>query len=368
MKIVITGGDGFLGTHTKFFFHEKIKEGTVCLQNLSRKDFADDDLAKAALVDADLVLHFAGINRGTDEELEQGNILLSERLRELHARSGSKAHIVFASSTHEERDTAYGRGKKRAGEILLAYGVSEHIPVTVSVLPNLFGEFAKPRYNSAVATFCDDLAAGRESEVNSEGSTQLLYVQEAIARMVNVFVSGHTGKVYVEGVTRSIPDVYALLASFNQTYRSGAFPDTHSPLELQLFNTLHSYLFDVLFPLPLIVRSDDRGDLFEMVRSSRTDQVFYSSTKPGKVRGEHYHTRKMERFCVVSGEGEISVRRLLTHTTRTFRVSGAEPVVIDMPTFCTHNLKNTGETNLLAVFWISEQFNPDEPDTFREPV
>lgn len=368
MNIVVTGGDGFLATHTQLFFYEKIKAGTVHLKTLSRNDFNNDDILHESLRDAELILHFAGINRGTDNELEQGNIALAERLAHFHAVSQSQAHIIYSSSTHENRDTAYGRGKKQAGELLLKHGASAHSRTTVCVLPNMFGEFAKPRYNSVVATFCDDIASGRESEINPDGATELLYVQEAIARMVNIFETGLIGKVLAEGSVWSIPDLYSLLSKFNSVYRTGEFPDTSSMLELHLFNTLHSFLFDTLFPLPLTPRSDDRGTLFEMVRSGRKDQVFYSSTKPGKVRGEHYHARKMERFCVVSGDGEIAVRRLLTDHICVFKVSGANPVVIDMPTFYAHNLRNTGDNDLTAIFWISEQFNPEAPDTFSEKV
>lgn len=367
-RIVITGADGFLGTHLHFFLHEKERRGDVSVTPVSRSVFNDPAALASTLRQADVVFHLAGINRGTDEELEAGNIALADALISAARASGTHAHILFSSSIHEERDTAYGRGKKTAAERLRMFGEEANLSVTVLVLPNLFGEFANPEYNSVVATFCHDLAEGRSSTINPEGTAELLYVYDAVVAMWESFENGTTGRVSLVGTRWRIPDLYERLAEFDRIYRTGTFPDVADRFELSLFNTLHSYLFNALFPLELEVKTDERGSLFEIERSGRADQVFYSTTKPGKARGEHYHTHKMERFCVVQGEAEISVRRLLTDEKKTFKVSGDIPTAIDMPTYHTHSLTNVGKTDLRAVFWISEQYDPEYPDTFAEPV
>lgn len=367
-KIVITGADGFIGTHARMYLHELERRGIAEGVALDREAFGDDVVLASAVAGADGVLHLAGVNRGGDEEVEVGNTRIAERLIGVCEKTGVAPHIVFASSLHEDRDTPYGRGKKEAGRLLETFGEVHQSRVTIFILPHVFGEFAKPNYNSAVATFVHDLAAGRTSEVNAQGVVELVYVRTVVERMVQAILDGMAGRVVVPGERQSIPEVYALLTDFSNAYRAGNHPVIPNRHTLALFNTLQSVMFETQFPLVLEPHADERGVLYELVRSGRNDQVFFSTTKPGKVRGNHYHTHKMERFCVISGEGEIAVRKLFTGTPKVFRVSGDKPVAVDMPTYHTHYLKNIGSGDLVTLFWISEQFDPDDPDTFPEIV
>ncbi len=368
MNIALTGSNGFIGTHVRLYLHEAIKRGEVELVLIVRDDFDDASVLRDKLSRADLVLHCAGVNKGSDEELEDGNVRIAEQLRDALSASNSRAHIIYTSSTHEERNSAYGRGKKKAGELLQEFGKTNSSPVTTYILPHVFGEFAKPYYNSAVATFCEDIRLESESTVTPGGMVELVYVRDVVERMWEDHARGVTGIFRIEGQEKNIEDVYALLSRYAKSYREGIFPEFSGLLEQRLFNTLHVRLFDTMFPKSLETRSDERGALFELIRSNAKDQVFFSYTRPGHVRGQHYHTRKMERFCVVRGEGVIELRSILGGEVATYPVSGDNPVVIDMPTYVTHNLKNTGDSDLLALFWISEQFNPDDPDTYYEPV
>jgi len=367
-KIVITGADGFIGTHARMYLHELERRGIARGVALNRLAFEDDATLASAVAGADGVIHLAGVNRGSGEEVESGNVSIAKRLIDACEKASVTPHIVFASSLHEDRDTPYGRGKKEAAQLFEAFGKTHQSQVTIFVLPHVFGEFAKPNYNSAVATFVHDLAAGRPSDVNAQGVVELVYVRTVVERMVQAILDGAIGRVVVPGERQPIQEVYALLADFSDAYRAGNHPAISNRHTLALFNTLQSAMFETQFPLVLEPHADERGVLYELVRSGRNDQVFFSTTKPRKVRGNHYHTHKMERFCVIQGEGEIAVRKLLTDATKVFRVSGNNPVAIDMPTYHSHYLKNVGDGDLVTLFWISEQFNPDDPDTFSEMV
>ncbi len=367
-NIVITGAEGFIGAHARYFFHELERQGVARAIPLDHAAFNDDAILAAALANADAVFHLAGVNRGSDEDVEQENVKIMRRLLAAAERAGVAPRIVFASSVHETRDTPYGRGKRKAGGLLDVFAAKHASRATTFVFPHVFGEFARPNYNSAVATFCADLASDKTSEVHAEGNVELLYVRDAIARMWEAVEQGTTGSVRVAGTPFAVPDLYALLTTYRDSYKEGTHPSIASRLELHLFNTLHSVMFDAVFPLTLAPKADERGTLYELVRSGHADQVFFSTTKPGKSRGNHYHTRKMERFCVIEGEGEIVIRRLLDGAVKTYAVSGASPVAIDMPTYHTHALKNVGDKDLRAIFWISEQYDPNDPDTYSEAV
>lgn len=365
---MVTGAEGFIGLHTRFFFHEPTKQKEFEIVPVTREVFEDDSKLREALTGAEIVIHLAGINRASDEELEAGNKMLAEKLVAALEKAGATPHILFSSSLHQDRDTSYGRGKKAAGEVLMAFGKKHGTPVSILVLPHVFGEFARPRYNSAVATFCADLAEGKPSTVDPNGAVELLYVGDVVKAFYAAIQEKKNGEIRLSGVRQTIPKVYGFLEDAAKLYRQGSFGKTNSAHELALFNTLQSAFFDTLFPFALTPKADARGVLYEMVRSGRVDQVFFSVTKPGEARGNHYHTHKMERFCVVKGTGEIRVRKLLQDNVKTFPVSGENPIVVDMPTYQTHSLVNTGTEDLYAVFWISEQFNPDDPDTIYEDV
>jgi UDP-2-acetamido-2,6-beta-L-arabino-hexul-4-ose reductase len=365
-RILITGAQGFMGTHARYYFHPLEKSGDVEVRLADRETFNDSEALTTLLEGVDAVVHLAGVNRAPEEEIAEANIRIMEQL--LAACDNAKAvpHITFASSLHIEGASAYGEGKRKAGEMLTEWGERTGGKVTIMVLPHVFGEFAKPLYNSAVATLCHQLAEGEASTVNPEAKVELVYVREAIDRFYTAIGEGTTGTVRVQGTPLALADVYAKLENFTQKYSHGVVPAFSTALDAHLFMTLHSYLF-WKEPLKVIARNaDDRGTLIELVRHNGEGQTFYSNTKPGEARGNHYHTRKFERFCVVGGKGEIRLRKLLTNEVQTFPVSGQEPATMDMPTYYAHSLVNTGESDLLGLFWISEQYNSSDPDTYPE--
>ncbi|MGI8716428.1 MAG: NAD-dependent epimerase/dehydratase family protein [Lapillicoccus sp.] len=364
-RVVVTGADGFLGWHTRVrlralggFDVVPVNRGTLARESLEQ-----------AVGDADLVLHLAGLNRASDEDLELGNLDLAERLVRALESSGSRAAVVYADSIQSGSDTPYGRGKRRAGEALQAWGEASGANVTVARLPNLFGEHGRPHYNSFVATFVSSVAAGGTPQVDVDRLVPLLHVQDAVSAMVAAGVAGTEGLLEPSGTPLMVSDVLDKLAGYFAVYRAGDIPALYDEIDLALFNTLRAAMFPAAYPFRPTPRSDERGTLVESVRvHGGQGQTFVSSTHPGFVRGEHFHLRKVERFQVLSGRGVIRLRRMLTDEVVDFEVTGDEPSVVDMPTMWAHSIKNVGTEELVTLFWAHELFDPEAPDTYPEPV
>lgn len=362
MRIAITGGHGFLGWHTAC--HLRARHGVEAVR-LGREDLADPDRLAAALADVDTVLHLAGVNRAaTDAEVEDGNVELARALAT--ALDGRPVHVVYSNTVHHDQDTPYGRGKRAAADVLRA------LPGTMAdvVLPNLFGEHGRPAYNSFVATFCHEVATGGRPEVHVDRSVPLLHAQGAARVLVEAALRREDATVTAPADEHTVTEVLERVRGFHDLYSErGELPDLSDPFAVDLFNTYRSYLFPAAFPIEAQVHADPRGRLFETARShGGTAQAFVSTTVPGQGRGHHYHLHKVERFFVVSGEAEISLRRLLHDDVVTFRLSGERPAFVDMPTMWVHALDNVGDTDLVTMFWADQLLDPLDPDQYPEEV
>lgn len=366
MKIGITGADGFLGWHVRVWL--KTFRPQIEIRAGFRETFSSRDSLEGFCRGLDAIIHCAGVNRGEDAEVESGNIDLAKRIKEACRSVPGRAspRFVFANSIHIDRDSAYASGKRVAAEILSAAdGGFCNI-----VLPNLFGEFGRPFYNSVVSTFCHQLATRETPKVHQDAPLHLLHAQRAAAVLGEAALAERKcGEIRPPGVTLTVREVLSRLQQMHSTYAiSHITPDLSNAFDRDLFNTLRSYFFPGQSRLDLTLHNDPRGELFEAVKSLAGGQTFVSTTHPGIMRGNHYHTRKFERFVVCSGQANISLRRLFSEKVETFTVSGDEPCAIDMPTFCTHSIVNTGSGLLTTLFWANEIFNPADADTFSEQV
>lgn len=367
MKTVITGAAGLLGWHLQC--HLSVLDGwkdTVVA--LDRKAFNDDAELDAALADADVVVHCAGINRADDAELEQGNVDLANRLVDALTRVGGKPHVLYSNTIHKERDNAYGRGKAGAGRVFQEWAQTRKARYSELVLPHVFGEGGRPFYNSAVFTFCQQIVDGEPLSINAGGMLELLHAQDICARIVESVERGQTGEMRLKGRVISAAEVAGKLSAMHASYTGHVVPDLRDAFDLQLFNTLRSFLYPAHYPCELTLHTDNRGSLFEAVKADNGGQAFLSTTKPGITRGNHFHFGKVERFLVIRGEAVIRLRRLFDDNVKEFRVSGDEPVYIDMPTLHTHSITNVGDTELMTLFWSHEIFDPEAPDTYFLPV
>ena len=366
MKIAITGGHGFLGWHTASRLRAVSGVDAVLI---GRAEYADPQRLAQALDGVDAVLHLAGVNRaGTDREVEQGNVTLARGLVDALARRGRPVDVVYANSVQAELDNPYGRGKAAAATLLGEAVRAAGGHFADLLLPNLFGEHGRPAYNSFVATFAHEVAAGRRPTVTGDREVPLLHAQDAARELLGSV--GRTERRTIDGELRGIGEVLARLEQIHHLYATrGEIPPLPGRFEVNLFNTYRAAAFPGMWPLSPQVHTDDRGELFETVRAhGGTGQAFVSTTRPGRTRGDHYHLHKVERFFVVRGEAEISLRRLLHDEVVTFRLSGDRPSFVDMPTLWVHNIRNVGSSELVTMFWADQLLDPDNPDQYPEKV
>ncbi len=330
--------------------------------------FSSSDALSDFVVRCDAIVHLAGMNRGDDVELYETNIRLVKDLITVCESAGKTPHMIFASSIQINTDTPYGRSKKEGTEFFRQWSSSTGAVFTNLVLPNIFGEHGQPFYNSVVSTFCHQLANQQKPEVIQDKEMQLLHVQKVAEEILEIIKSRAAGDLRISGTPMTVTSLLAEISEYDRLYRNGIIPDIGESFGLSLFNTYRSYLFPQHYPQSPDIHEDPRGSLFEAVKGLSGGQAFVSSTKPGITRGNHFHRSKFERFLVFSGEATIRIRKLFSEEVDIFKLCGSEPQFVDIPTLHTHSISNTGESDLLTLFWANEIFDPDRPDTFSEAV
>jgi UDP-2-acetamido-2,6-beta-L-arabino-hexul-4-ose reductase len=312
------------------------------------------------------------MNRGDDKELYETNVLLVQELISAIGDAGSVPHVVFSSSIQRGLDNPYGRSKKAGEEIISGWADQRGASATMLEVPNVYGQACRPFYNSVVATFCYQLTHGETPEVHEDRQLELIYVGDLCERILDEIRSAHAGvrNVQVDGSESiTVRELLSLLEGFKDHYFNRmTVPDLSVPLHAKLYRTFITYLeAEDLLQVPE-AHEDGRGGLFEVVRQrSGGGQVFFSSTRPGVIRGNHYHTRKLEKFCIIKGSAVVRFRRIGDKEVREIRVDGG-PAVVEIPVFCAHQIENTGEDDLLTLFWTSEIYEPGDPDTYFEEI
>jgi UDP-2-acetamido-2,6-beta-L-arabino-hexul-4-ose reductase len=367
MKILITGGHGFLGWHTACRL--RASRGWEPVRP-TRAEVSDPAALRALVDDADAILHLAGVNRAeSDEAVREGNIDLARRLADAVSASSSGKRLVYANSIQAELDNAYGQGKAIAAGLLRDAAGAAGGSLADVRLPNLFGEHGRPGYNSFVATFCDAVAHGRTPAVTGDRVVELLHSQRAAESLIQE-LHGTTDIVTAPaGEPRGVAEVLHQLQDFRQVYLRGEIPPLLTSFDVDLFNTYRSFVFPQGFPIHPQAHVDDRGLLVETVRThGGTGQSFVSTTNPGATRGNHYHLNKIERFFVVRGLAEIRLRRLLDDVVVTFDMDGSNPGFVDMPTMWVHSITNVGDDDLITTFWADQLLDPVSPDQYPEDV
>ena len=323
----------------------------------------------AGIGSAETVIHLAGQNRGSESEVYETNLELAHLLVQALDSLGTAPALLFANSTHSLGQSAFGRSKREASTIFGEWANHRKTRFVDVILPHVFGEGGRPFYNSGFATFCHQLAHGDEPEIITNGELQLIHAQRVARQFLELAGNARAEGVYrAKGTPMRVSEALDRLKTIHRTYQDGLLPSLADPLQLEFFNTYRSYLFPDYYPVQLDVRADPRGELLEAVKTRNGGQAFLSTTRPGMTRGRHYHWQKFERFLVIAGEAEIRVRRLFEDHVKVFKVSGNEPGFIDIPTFHSHEITNTGDRDLLTLFWSHEIYNASNPDTYPEPV
>jgi len=367
MKIAITGPDGFIAWHTRAALHTRTGNDALLL---GRAEFDDPELMDAILNKADAVVHLAGVNRTGDEsEIAGVNRWLATQLVAGLRRTNRNIPLVYGNSIHKATDTVFGIAKSAAAETLKEWADETGAAFADVVLPNIYGEHGRPFYNSVVSTFCHQIANGNTPEIQVDREMSLLHVQRAAQILIDAAEQATAGTIEPKGTLVTVTGLLERLVRIRDAYLTADLPDLSDPFTRDLFNTYRSYTFPSQWPIYPEVRGDQRGELFEVVKSSGGEaQVFFSTTRPGFTRGQHFHLHKVERFLVLRGSGVIRLRKLFTEEVVEFPVSGDRPAIIDMPTMWVHSIVNTGDDELLTLFFADELFDPEYSDTYPEEV
>lgn len=376
IKVGITGQAGFIGTHIYNFFGLKKEEVT----RIPFEDhyFADTSLLENFVRQCDVIIHLAALNRHNDpKEIYETNIRLVNQLIAALENTASKPYVLFSSSTQEERDNVFGQSKREGRELLTAWAQKNNALFTGLVIPNVFGPFGNPYYNSVVATFCHQLTHGEQPRIEIDATLKLIYIGELVQLIYDLIT--HSLHLSVTPSTRlsvqhtsehKVSEILEFITTFRASYfEKGLFPELKDRFEINLFNTFRCYM-DIAshFPVNLTMNTDERGSFVETVKTRLGGQISFSTTKPGITRGNHFHTRKIERFAVIRGKARIQLRRIGTNEMLNFDLDGSQPGYVDMPVWYTHNITNTGADELYTIFWINEFFDPNDPDTYYEIV
>lgn len=381
MKILVTGAKGFLGKNLcetlKNIRNGKDKTRGVDIDEVYEFDI---DTPKEKLWEycknADFVFHLAGVNRPeTEDEFMTGNFgFTSELLKELK-KTQNKAPIMISSSIQAALDNPYGKSKKAGEDLIFRYGQDNGIKTLVYRFPNLFGKWCKPNYNSAVATFCHNIAHDLPITVNDRNHMMTLcYVDDVADELIRALKNeeNRRGEYCAVPIEHKITlgKIADLLYSFKESRENKIIPDmTDGSFSKKLYSTYLTYLEPDNFAYKLKMNRDARGSFTEILRSENAGQFSVNISKPGITKGQHWHNTKNEKFVVVSGHGLIQLRKIGSGEVVNYEVSGDEITVVDMIPGYTHNIINLSDTEDLVTFmWCNECFNPDKPDTYYEEV
>lgn len=369
-RIGVTGVSGFVAR----WLTQRLQQEEGCATILlDRSAWNCPNELQQFVASCDSIVHLAGVNRGEPDFVESENASLAQKLADACRGSDSAPHIVYASTTQRESDTPYGRGKRRAEEIFSSLADEGKAKLTVAVIPNVYGAGCRPHYNSVVATFCHQLTHGEEPQLHEDRCVDFLWAGDLASELTQLACQGSsepTDLVEIPATAKlKISELLDILKEFRDDYfKRDLVPELSTPLARSLYSTFLSYLEINDHRHRPTLHSDQRGDLCEVIRTSTGGQVFFSTTKPGVVRGNHYHTRKVEWFCVVRGSARIRLREIHSGNVHEIDVSGDQPEFVSIPVFHTHSIENTGDTELLTMFWCNELFDAADADTYFENV
>ena len=369
MKILLTGAGGFLG---KNFLWAAREAGDIEILGYHH------EMGEAALermcLDCDVVVHLAGVNRPeTEQGFVDGTVSFINKLVDFLEERSTPCPVIFSSSTQAERDNAYGRSKRGAERILRSYADERGTSAMIYRLPNVFGKWSRPEYNSVVATFCHHIARGLPIRVDDPAAElQLVYVDDVVA----AFLRSIHGKGERAGEFYEVAPIYSctvgkladLVRNFRDDRKTLGLPTLGDAFVQKLYSTYLSFLPTDGFSYPLLSHTDVRGAFTEFLRTDGQGQISVNLSYPHVVKGGHWHQSKHEKFLVVAGTGVIRLRKVGSEDIVTYFVSDEKLEVVEIPPGYTHEIENTGETDMVTLMWVNENFDPEHPDTYRMEV
>lgn len=360
MKVLVTGASGFIGRHLVIALQQlKNCEVIEIEREHTEKQLSD------ALKQADFIYHLAGVNRPkVASEFIEGNVNFTQSIVSKLQSYQKQTPILMTSSIQATQTSEYGQSKKQAEEILKNYATQSQANIYLYRLPNVFGKWCRPYYNSVVATFCYQIARSEPIWVSNENhELQLVYIDDVIERLIQTLQMG----VSVE-ITPVYTQTLGQLVEKLEGFKQHQLPNMSDELTKKLYSTYLSYLPKTEFSYPLLTHADERGSFTELLKHPQAGQFSVNITKPGFIKGNHWHHTKVEKFIVILGEGIIRLRQINEDEVIEYKVSGDKIEVIDIPVGYTHQIENIGSVDLITVMWANECFDKDHPDTYYVEV
>jgi UDP-2-acetamido-2,6-beta-L-arabino-hexul-4-ose reductase len=362
--VLVTGAAGFIGMNLVAALRRR---EDVRVETFTKED-APSSL-DGLLNDVNVIYHLAGVNRPeTEGEFESGNVGVTREILDTLARRDCKPLVVLSSSIQAERDNPYGRSKAAAEDELLRFHEQTGAPIAIYRLPGVFGKWSRSNYNTVVATFCHNIARGLDVAIHDPNTElEVVYVDD----VVNAFLRHLEGRLDPTQTRYTVSPSYRVtlgglverIRRLREMRETLVIPDFSDALMRDLYATYLSFLPEDEFAYPVTMRRDNRGWLFELIKSEHFGQIFVSKTLPGITRGHHYHDTKIEKFCVIQGEGVIRFRQIHSGEILGYPVGDEEIKVVDIPPGYTHSIENVGKGEMIVLFWADEIFDPERPDT-----
>lgn len=363
MKILVTGSNGFIAKNLVQHLRQEDKHQMYLY---SKED--SEAILEAYVKEADFIFHLAGVNRPKDmSEFYEGNSNLTKKIVEILKQENKSTPILLSSSIQSSLDNDYGKSKLEAENIILKYAEDMKAKVFIYKLPNIFGKWSKPNYNSVVSTWCHNIANDLEIQVNDKSvELRLVYIDDVVESFLEKLESQDNSKYFdIEVVyQKKLGEIEKLLYEFKDNRSSLVIPNVASGFERALYATYLSYLAIDNFSYTIKGHEDARGTFYEILKTLDSGQFSLSTTAPGITRGSHYHHSKNEKFLVVKGRALIQFRHVLNNEIINYEVSDKKMEIVEMIPGYTHNIKNTGEEEMILFLWANENFNQDKPDTY----
>ena len=365
MKILVTGAKGFIGKNLIAELKNRKYDEIFEFDKETDPKLLDDYCKEA-----DFVFHLAGVNRPKEQsEFMEGNFGFTSKLLESLKKYNNTCPVMISSSIQAELDNPYGESKKAGEDLLFEYSEETGAKVLVYRFPNAFGKWCKPNYNSAIATFCHNVAHDLPIQVNDPSVVMnLVYIDDVVNELIDALEgkenkSGEFCEVSVIH-TVTLGEIVDLIYSFKKSREDRSVPNMEDKFTKKLYSTYLSYLPKDQFSYDLKMNVDNRGSFTEFIKTPDRGQVSVNISKPAITKGNHWHHTKNEKFLVVSGKGVIRFRKIDSEEIIEYFVSGDKMEVVDIPTGYTHNIENLGDTDMVTIMWANEAFDPEKPDTY----
>ena len=365
MKVLVTGAQGFVGKNlvTELKTKEKLE---IFEYDIDTNPELLDDYCQQA----EFVFHLAGVNRPKENsEFMEGNFGFTSTLLETLKKFKNICPVMISSSIQATLENDYGQSKKAGEDLLFDYAKETGAKVLIYRFPNVFGKWCRSNYNSAVATFCYNVAHNLPITVNDPSvKMQLIYIDDVVEELINALANKETKNgdfcevPIVHQVT--LGEIVELIYSFKESRKNLSVPNLSDEFSKKLYSTYLSYLPEDNFSYDLKMNVDNRGSFTEFIRTPDRGQVSVNISKPGITKGNHWHHTKNEKFLVVNGKGVIRFRKLDSDKVIEYFVSSEKLEVVDIPVGYTHNIENLGKVDMVTIMWVNEPFNPDKPDTY----